>query len=184
MATPIGRDDFYNWCLRLLFERVTAWCDRRAAKDDLPSKTVKVVFSERGGHDYHHLRAYFDLLDQQSRSGFGYKLKRKIVADILDPNEIEVRRADDLAGLQLADISASAFFQAVNTKDDDDLKPASALKGRVARDASAREAAEFGLLRLPFPHHGDIPEASRPVFSEHGYHFKVAGPGLRDTVSE
>lgn len=82
MGKALGKDEFYNWCLRLLLERVTSWCARRAKKDGLDGCAAKIVFSERGGHDYQHLRAYLDLLEAQAVSGHGYKLARQIVPGV------------------------------------------------------------------------------------------------------
>ncbi|MEG3124446.1 DUF3800 domain-containing protein [Sphingomonas sp. GB1N7] len=179
LKKQLGKDEFYNWCLRLLFERVTTWCSRRAKLEGLDNQKGRIVFSERGGHDYQHLKAYLGLLEDQAVTGHGVKLAREIVPGVITPELIEVRRHDDLAGLQLADICASAFFQAANIRSAEDLEPAAALLPRVARDRRARTAAEFGLLRLPFSKHGEIPEASRPLFEKFGYQWdKSAGPGL------
>lgn len=172
IGKSLGKDEFYNWCLRLLLERVTSWCARRAQLDGFEGRGARIVFSERGGHDYQHLKAYLDLLEAQAVSGHGVKLAREIVPGVIQPELIEVRRHDDLAGLQLADIVASAFFQGANVRSDEDLEPALALHPRVARDANARSAAEFGLLRLPFKQHGEIPEGSRPLFEKFGYSWK------------
>lgn len=172
IGMALGKGEFYNWCLRLLLERVTSWCARRAILGGMGDHGSRIVFSERGGHDYHHLRAYLDLLEAQALSGHGVKLARQIVPGVIQPRFVEVRRHDDLAGLQLADIAASAFFQAANRRSDDDLQPAFALQPRVARDARARSAADFGLLRLPFRQHGEIPEEARPLFEKFGYSWK------------
>lgn len=172
MGTPLGKDEFYNWCLRLLLERVTSWCARRAQLDSLSDRSARIVFSERGGHDYHHLKAYLDLLEAQAVSGYGVKLAREIVPGVIQSHLIEVRRHEALAGLQLADIAANAFFQAANIRTEENLQPAFALQPRVARDARASSAAEFGLLRLPFKQHGEIPEASRQLFEKFGYAWK------------
>jgi hypothetical protein len=159
IGKPLGKDEFYNWCLRLLLERVTSWCARRAGLDGFEDRGARIVFSERGGHDYHHLRAYLDLLEAQAVSGHGVKLARELVPGVIQPHLVEVRRHDDLAGLQLADIAASAFFQGANVRSDEDLEPAFALRQRVARNAGARSA-------------GEIPEASRPLFEKFGYSWK------------
>lgn len=172
IGKPLGKDEFYNWCLRLLLERVTSWCARRAQLGRHSNSGARIVFSERGGHDYHHLKAYLGLLEAQAISGHGVKLAREIVPGVIRPDLVEVRRHDDLAGLQLADIVASAFFQGANVRTDEDLEPAFALRPRVARDFRASSAAEFGLLRLPFKQHGEIPESARPLFERFGYSWK------------
>lgn len=172
MGKPLGKGEFYNWCLRLLLERITAWCARRARRDGMNSSRAKIVFSERGGHDYDHLRAYLALLDAQARVGGGVLTARQIIRGVIAEELTEVRRHDDLAGLQLADICASAFFQAANGGTGENMKPASALADRVAKEGTARSAADFGLLRLPFPTHGQIPRECQPIFERYGYVFQ------------
>lgn len=91
-------------------------------------------------------------------------------AGVLSPGLCEVRPHATRAGLQLADIAASAFFQGVDsTSSAFSLEPAKALKGRVARGPGERHANGFGLLRLPFGHQADIPEGDRPLFELFGY---------------
>lgn len=171
MGKPMGRGEFYNWMLRLLLERVTIWCAHRAKVDGIGGAVLKPIFSERGGHDYSHLQSYLRLLQMQAENGGAVLRARQIVPGVIDHTLIEIRPHADLAGLQLADIAASAFFQAVNVAEPADLMPARSLKARTAKDVGKREAAEFGLLRLPFPQHGDIPVESRPIFEDFGYGF-------------
>lgn len=170
MGTHLGRGEFYNWCLRLLLERVTHWCAHRSKKEGKIVGPARIVFSERGGHDYTHLRSYIDTLRMQARSGTTKLRAKEIVPEVLDPELCEVRSHGTRAGLQLADIAASAFFQGV-----DSLSPAYTienavqLRTRVAKAPGRRAAAEFGLLRLPFRHHGEIPGSDRPLFEAFGY---------------
>ncbi|WGR70651.1 MULTISPECIES: DUF3800 domain-containing protein [unclassified Bradyrhizobium] len=41
---------FYNYCLRLLLERVTDFCHRHATKDRANNRFVKIMYSERSIH--------------------------------------------------------------------------------------------------------------------------------------
>lgn len=170
MGSRLGRGEFYNWCLRLLLERVTSWCAHRSKSAGRATELARVVFSERGGHDYGHLKAYIDTLKMQARSGTTVLAAKEIVPDVLDANLCEVRAHSNLAGLQLADIAASAFFQGVDSQSSKySLEPSLALRQRVAKAPGQRVAAEFGLMRLPFRHQAEIPLNDRPLFEEFGY---------------
>src|SRR5438093_6118405 len=56
---------FYNFCLRLLLERVTHFCYEHAKSDNATDRLLKIVYSERGGHSYGQTIAYHELLKNQ-----------------------------------------------------------------------------------------------------------------------
>lgn len=172
MGKPLGRGEFYNWCVRLLLERVSKWCARRSQKDYNGIRPLKLMFSERGGHDYDHLFAYLEMLEHQTLNG-GLVLKaRHIIPGMVKRNLCVVKPHSAVAGLQLADITASAIFQAANTNAaTHDLEPARALKPRVAREGKRQDPADFGLTAWPRPVQAPIPECDRPLFQEYGYRF-------------
>lgn len=170
MGSSFGRGEFYNWCLRLLLERVTQWCANRSKVEERGIEAARIVFSERGGHDYTHLRGYIDTLRTQAENGATFLKAKEVVPGVLYPGLCDVRPHSGLAGLQLADIAASAFFQGLDSKSlAYTIEPAIALQPRVAKAPRQRSAAGFGLLRLPFGHQGDIPIADRPLFEAYGY---------------
>jgi hypothetical protein len=97
---------------------------------------------------------------------------RHIVPGMVRRDLCIVRRHSVLAGLQLADIVASAFFQAANaTATTHDLEPAKILKSRVAREDSKRDAVDFGLTAWPRPSQAPIPKGDRAIFEFYGYRF-------------
>lgn len=164
---------FYNWCLRLLLERVSEWCYRRSAYDGVEDCSARIVFSKRGGHKYDDLTDYLRKLEAQSLTGNLILSKRGIAPGVISEKHIEVESDMNHAGLQLADIAVSSFFNAVNSfAAKHDVGPATTLKPIVPKLPGTRNAAEFGLLRLPFSHQGQIPSADRPIFEEYGYAFK------------
>ena len=176
LGSSTGRGEFYNWCLRLLLERVTHWCANRSRCDGLPVGQARVIFSERGGHNYTHLKNYIDLLRMQALAGTTYLKAKEIVPEVISPDLCEVRPHSALAGLQLADIAASAFFQGMDsTSPAYTLEPALELKARVAKGRGLRTAAGFGLLRLPFDHQGSIPENDQALFERFGYRDQKGG---------
>jgi hypothetical protein len=58
---------FYNFCVRLLLERVTDYVFRHSMALHGP-RHVKIIFSKRDGHAYGHTIAYHEILKRQSRS--------------------------------------------------------------------------------------------------------------------
>ena len=170
-----GSQDFYNFCLRWLLERVTGWCARRSMLEHGVLSQVKVVFSQKGDHDYPALMAYLDKLNHQARAGTAILGARNIVPGMITPTLCEVRPHDELAGLQLADIVASAFFQAANSAlPTFDETPARLLKPRLAREGRSSSPGGFGLSLLPLPSQGRdlIPEADRAIFRHYGFKFE------------
>jgi hypothetical protein len=76
---------------------------------------VKVIFSQRGGHTYGHTFAYGEILKQQSRAGTTVLQKRTINWQVVDRRLLEELPHTENARLQLADVVASSFYQAVDT---------------------------------------------------------------------
>lgn len=170
IGSSFGRGEFYNWCLRLLLERVTQWCANRSKVEKRGIEAARIVFSERGGHDYTHLRGYIDTLCAQAETGRTFLKAKEVVPGVLHAGLCDVRPHSGLAGLQLADIAASAFFQGLDSKSSAySTEPALALHPRVAKAPKQRSAAGFGLLRLPFGHQGEIPVSDRRLFEAYGY---------------
>lgn len=60
---------FYNYCIRILLERVSDWVERRSIRDYREARKVKLVFSRRGGHSYRHVETYTKLLEIQIAKG-------------------------------------------------------------------------------------------------------------------
>lgn len=164
---------FYNWCLRLLLERVTEWCARRGRNAGADVFPARIVFSRRGGHDYGELKDYLRKISAQSITG-NLKLDKKgITPNVIFDSLIEIEAHNNLAGLQLADVAASAFFQAAcSASRRHDLRPAFDLICRLARRDKRKRPDWFGMMLLPFPHQGDIPIEDRKIFELCGYKFK------------
>lgn len=168
--------EFYNWCLRLLLERVTEWCYLRSQQKEQSDCSARIVFSERGGHNYHDLRDYLKRLESQSLTGNLVLSRKGIAPGVISQNHIEIETDMGIAGLQLADIAVSAFFNAANSlAPKHSLDPAKSLQGLLPRDLRTKRPANRGLLMLPFPHQGDIPHADRGIFEEAGYSFRKVG---------
>jgi hypothetical protein len=69
---------FYNYCVRLLLERVTHFVERLSIREHGEPKHLQIVFSERGGLRYSQTVAYLSLLQEQSRSRTTYQATREV----------------------------------------------------------------------------------------------------------
>jgi hypothetical protein len=157
---------FYNWCTRLLLERVTAWAADWQMKEIGHVEPLSVVFAHRGGHDYDHFFSYVDLLAMQSRNGTLFLKSNGLHPETLDRTNWKVLPAERWAGLQLADTVASAFYQAANVASPTwDIEPAKALAPIMAGGANE------GVTVWPLPAQAELPEASRPILRQYGYRF-------------
>ncbi len=105
---------FYNWCIRLLLERVTAFCAGRTMADHGKQLPVKIEFSERGGVRYSQTAAYQYYLKLQQEGNNIYLKKREPVTKMLDWHLMEAHPHAERAGLQLSDFVASSFYQAID----------------------------------------------------------------------
>ncbi|MGC1445011.1 MAG: DUF3800 domain-containing protein [Xanthobacteraceae bacterium] len=150
----IGIDQvFYNWCLRIILERVTDFVFRHSIRTYGEPRHVKIVLGERGTHSYARATWYAQMLKDQSKKGTTYIDTRTINWQVFDSRLIEVSQPKLNAGLQLADIVASSFFQGV-----DILPPtifntnnARLLRPRIAEKDGTLE--NFGVTFLPFNYH-------------------------------
>jgi hypothetical protein len=75
---------FYNYCLRLLLERVTQFCNEHASSERAEGRLLKIVYSERGGHSYGQTIAYHELLKNQAKGGTLLLTKRRVMWEVLD----------------------------------------------------------------------------------------------------
>ena len=161
---------FYNWCIRLLLERVTAFCDRRrdVDYDGKPCK-IKIEFSRRGGHRYSQTNAYTLYLRHQEQAGSLYLTKRQIITDLLTTDLMEHHPHWSRPGLQIADTVASAYYSAANTIGPGawDTAPAKALSVIMAKENGS--AVDFGVALQPAPAwKAKLTEQQQEVFAHIG----------------
>ncbi|HWK44089.1 MAG TPA: DUF3800 domain-containing protein [Stellaceae bacterium] len=160
----------YWWLSRCLLERVTEFCDRKSMVLYKEKRTVKIIFSNRGGMSYPHFRDYISLLREQNSNGSMYNSTRNIHWDYIDVEEIYAKPHKTLAGLQLADTVASAFYQAVALNDKGGCDPqfAKMLKGRMYRSKAGRYLGA-GIKPMPQPKQMDLEKIQREIFEFYGY---------------
>lgn len=161
---------FYNYCIRVVLERLSEWCAARSITETGIPQHVKLVFSRRGGHSYRHVDTYTDLLAKQAADGRIYQTKRVPDFRVLDHRLIEVIDHNKSAGCQVADVIASAFFQAANAGSPRwNTTYAEALEPRMARDPN-RQCANFGVTLLPWSNWTmRLSDAQKTIFRFYDY---------------
>lgn len=167
-AVAGGKQWFYNWVVRILMERVTNYCLASSKKKLGRPGKVKVLFSSRGGHSYGHTKAYWEYLKAQ---GTPYLNKYQIKFDVLSYRLTDYVPHYMHAGLQLADIAASAFYQAVETDSSRwSTDSAKALEPRMAR--AGKTVVDCGLVLQP--HRIDsigLSSEQKEIFQHYGFCF-------------
>ncbi|MBL1438362.1 MAG: DUF3800 domain-containing protein [Rhodobacteraceae bacterium] len=160
---------FYNYCVRLLMERVTDLCLRNSMRNGGKPESLKVIFSQRGGHSYGQTMAYWEKLKAQASGGTTLLNKREIRQQVLKFNLVDYVPHTQNAGLQLADIIASSFFQAVNTNEGRwETRHAQRLKKVMATENG--EVADYGLVLQPTDVRKFRPdEEQKKIFEFYGY---------------
>lgn len=169
-ASKIGaQDPFYNWCVRILLERVTMWIRQRSIRDYGEPRLAQIVFSNRGGLRYTQLIAYHEYLRRQSSNGSLYLNRGDISWDVLHPDLYSSIPHVKSAGCQLADIVASAFYHAADARAKAwDCSPAIALGPRLGR--RGKSTANIGLTLLPLPpRRPQLTGDQAAIFNHFGY---------------
>lgn len=162
---------FYNWCCRLLLERVMYWYRQQIDNGDVAENPIKIVFSERGGHDYEHMFSYFERLIDQAKHG-GFKKKPKCFeASMMNRSHWSIEPHSKIAGLQLADAIASAFYQAANRRSPNwAVEPARAL-APIMGERLGGSACDVGVTVWPLYHQAKLPDDTHQIFKHYGYRF-------------
>lgn len=163
---------FYNWCLRLLLERVTGFCASRTQLDHGKTLPIKIEFSRRGGHRYSQTRAYSLYLDHQRKAGSTFLEKRVVRTDMLTTDLMFDYPHESRAGLQLADVIASAFYQAADCLGPGkwDTAPAKALAAIMAAENGSQ--LDFGVSLQPTPPwKAKLTAEQQIIFRHYGYSF-------------
>ncbi len=130
-----------------------------------------MIFSQRGGHYYGQTKAYWEHLRHQAIAGTTYLNKWEIKHDVLRYSLVEYTPHVNVAGLQLADAVASAFYQACDGLDvTRDIVPAVTLEPWMARRTGV--IADFGLVLQPTPPwRAKLTPEQQEIFKFYGYKF-------------
>lgn len=164
-----GQFTFYNWVLRVLLERATHWVREHSLAECGEVRKARLVLSATGGLNYGQLKAYHELLRLQDKNA--YLNVRTVAWDVLTQSLYEAVPAKTNAGVQLADIVASAMYPAAHVEGTNwDLAPALALRPRIA--TSAEVAARYGLTLMPLKRADQkLCTDRRRLFEAYGYRF-------------
>ncbi|MBM2575259.1 DUF3800 domain-containing protein [Jannaschia sp. Os4] len=162
---------FYNWMTRLLLERVTDFVAWRSEVDFGEPQKVKIEFSNRGGLSYSQMKAYWRWISYQGENTF-LRFGR-INWDAIDYELAKVYPHYDRAGLQLADVVASAFFKAVDKYNTGSCDPrfAAKLQPRMARfrDRPANSPSGYGVKLMPSLKGARLLPEQEQIFRYYGY---------------
>lgn len=167
----VSKQIFYNFCLRLMLERITDCCLRHSLRTHGGPRHVKIIFSKRGGHSYGHTFAYNETLKNQARSRATFLKKREIKWEVIDLRLQEALPHTENAGLQLADVVASSFFQAVDILPPTIWNPRNA---ELLRDRIAKENGffhDYGVTFQPYPQmtKAELLPRQKDVFEFYGF---------------
>jgi Protein of unknown function (DUF3800) len=163
---------FYNYCLRLLLERVTDFCHRHAIKDRAQDRFLKILYSERSIHSHAQTAAYHELLKVQAKAGSLVLPKRRIMWEVLDWRLAQPVAHIESPGAQLADLLTSAFYQAADT-----LPPtkwnnefAKLLEPVMAKENGS--CMDYGVALQPTPTwKAKLNDKQKEIFEFYGYKF-------------
>jgi hypothetical protein len=162
---------FYNFCVRLLLERITLFCARRSIREFGEVRHLEIVFSERGGMRYSQTIAYLNLLQEQARSQTTFLNTREVQWAVMHPALVRALPHNRSAGCQLADCVASSFYQAVSTAEGPswDKRPALALRPRMWRGADNRYE-NSGVSLQPTPYYrAKLTDHQKQIFRDYGF---------------
>ncbi len=163
---------FYNFCLRLLLERITDFCYRHAARERAKNRLLKIIYSERQSHSYAQTGAYLELLKTQAKGEALVLTKRRIMWEMMDWRLAEPMSHKSSAGAQLADVVTSAFYQAADT-----LPPTKWNNefARLLEPIMSKEngsCMDYGVTLQPTPPwKAKLNDQQKQIFEFYGYRF-------------
>ncbi len=167
-ARPSSQEWFYNWCIKLLIERISDFVEYNSIRKFGTPKHMRLVFSQRGGVRYGQTFAYHDLARAQARSKTTLLTKRVVKWRVLHPQSTRIIPHTRNAGVQLADIIASAFYQAANAGTATwSVEPAQALDPILPKECG--ECADYSVTLLPHWRKAQLTTDQQTIFRFYGY---------------
>ena len=167
------KDWFYCWLTRVVLERVTHFVSEKSLKRYGKIERAKLVFSARGGLNAAQIYAYFDWIKRQSENSTLYLPWGDIEWETIHPRFMEVQQHQINAGLQLADIVASAFFQACDKRQSgpcvtEYARLLSQVMGRFP-DTKKGLISGYGVKILPYITAAKLDSDQEEIFKHFGY---------------
>jgi hypothetical protein len=137
--------------LKILLERVTEWCHIRSLHDFGAPRPVAITIAQRGGFYLDRFKAYLekDRRNYESRTG---TLPVYLAWSVVDLDLIRTAPADNVAGLQFADVVTGSVSRAVDEQRFGacDRRFAANLGWRIPRKGRQRRIAGWGVTGLPW----------------------------------
>lgn len=169
-----GNKAWIYWFLaRLLLERVTEYCESETPKERRGIDKLRIIFSRRGGLRYVDFERYLAKLYLQSKLNSLVLNYKDLKWSVIDEEEVRVLDHAERAGLQLADVIAGAFYQAVelNRGGQVEVDPSYAklLKPLIHHKGMFNSwYLGVGLKTMPALHEMDLVEPQKAIFSHYG----------------
>ncbi|MBP2159569.1 MULTISPECIES: DUF3800 domain-containing protein [Asticcacaulis] len=167
---------YYCWMTRVLLERMTDYVSKHSRKKTGEIGKIRLEYSERGGLRYTQMQAYYDFINIKSAGGTKdlYLPWGHVDFRTMDRRLLHVYSHRFRPGLKLADITASAFFRAMDARHTSEPDPtyAKILVPRLALEPETKAIAGYGLKLLPSWGKLDrfeVPDSKRAIFRHCGY---------------
>lgn len=171
-----------HFVLKVLLERTTEWCRIRAKRDYGEARPAAITIAQRGGFYLDKFKLY---LTEKDRTNYLWKsgtLPHYLAWSVVNPDLITSAPANNVAGLQLADMVAGSFYRAVDGRGRGicDRRFALNLGWRIARKGKGRRIAKWGVTGLPWElWEAKLSADQEEVFRLFGYDDeKLVRPGL------
>jgi hypothetical protein len=167
------KDWYYCWITRVALERASHFVWRRSVQKFGSARYMKVVFSERGGLRVGQIGAYYQWIKRQSMNDNLYLPWGDVEWDTIHPLLLNKEFHQNLPGLKLADILASAFFGACDNQQSGPCQPkyAENLKPVMARfpHNDGGRYSGYGVKLLPKFSAAKLSVDQQTIFRRYGY---------------
>lgn len=167
------KDWFYSWMTRMVLERVTHFAWSHSVKTLDSVRPMKVIYSTRGGLNVSQMAAYYEWIKRQSLNDNLWLPWGDIEWEMLTFHLLGVMPHHISAGLQLADIVASAFYKAADKHHTGacDATFARILDPRMARFPFLRSGhvSGYGVKLLPNFERAKLDADQSEIFRHYGY---------------
>ena len=176
---------FHNFVLKAMLERVTEWCEEWCQHQYGRALPIDITIGRRGGFSIADFKTTLEIDRRHYNAGTG-TLQKYLTWPVVDLNRIQTAPAAEVSGLQLADVVAGAFWNAVEEHklgSAATLDYALALRRRMARHPKTRDINYFGVTGLPWSlRKANLSDGQRALFEAFGYDGrKLVRPGPRST---
>lgn len=138
--------------LKVLLERATEWCLTRSKQDFGSPQPVAITIAQRGGFYIDKFKLYLEENDHRHWLRKTGILPRYLAWQVVHPELITSAPANDVAGLQIADVVCGSFSRAIDERKFGgcDTRFALSLGRRLARKGFSRQIADWSVTGLPW----------------------------------